>query len=75
MQRRLCAPTFLVQVHRAVLVFSLKPGTKDAGRRARVRAAAVLHAASRAAVDAEARVQAIVAQHKDIGALHGMQVA
>ena len=57
-----------------MLVFSLKPGTKDAGRHARMRAAAVLHAASRAAVDAEARVQAIVAQHKDIGALHGMQV-
>lgn len=42
------------QVHRAVVVFSLKPGAKDA--------------------EAEARVQAIVTRHREIGVLNGLQL-
>jgi hypothetical protein len=42
------------QVHRAVVVFNLKPGTKDA--------------------EAEAKLAAIVARHREIGALNGLQL-
>ena len=62
------------QVHRAVVVLSLKPGTKDSGENG-LSPAYRGCLTCRTPADAEAKVSAIVAQHRGIGVLNGLQVA
>lgn len=57
-----------------MVVLSLKPGTKDSGENG-LSPAYRGGLTCRTPADAEAKVSAIVAQHRDIGVLNGLQVA